>query len=98
MLKIKGKEYPISVLKTYIHDSTLTKIDWLKKKLNFKQDIEVFTFVINVIHGQLYELETYYEKGVDVVEKNRQQELTTLDNNSGISINRVEIDDGQTEI
>lgn len=47
MLKIKGKEYPVSFYKIVLEDSVSKKLEFLREHLGMTNNIEAFTFSIN---------------------------------------------------
>lgn len=61
MMKIKGVEYPVSILKVTLHDETLTKLDWIKNNLKLKNDAESLSMIINSVYSQLKQMVQYYE-------------------------------------
>jgi hypothetical protein len=60
-MKIKGVEYPVSILKVTLHDETLTKLDWIKNNLKLKNDAESLSMIINSVYSQLKQMVQYYE-------------------------------------
>lgn len=58
MIKIKGQEYPLSLVKIYIDDQALKIIDWLKVVYKKKSDKEIIEMSIaSLYHTTIEHLE-----------------------------------------
>lgn len=47
MLKLKGKEFPVSILKVCLTDATLDQLTWIKKYLKMPSDALTLNIIIN---------------------------------------------------
>lgn len=52
-MKVKGKEYPISLFKLVLADPIVNKLEFIRNYLKLPNNIEAFTVSINTCYGVL---------------------------------------------
>lgn len=63
MMKFEKKEYPVSMFKVFVHDSILDRLEWVREKLEARNNVEAFAICVNGIYNQLQALDEYHKTG-----------------------------------
>ncbi len=63
MMKLNGKEYPVSILKMYLHDELLDKLQWMTSHLKLENNVATMNIVINHLYTVLKDQDDYYKTG-----------------------------------
>lgn len=59
MIKLNGKEYPISKLECFLPDSIIAKLKWIKEFTKSKNQTEALAACITHTHNQLSDFDNY---------------------------------------
>lgn len=71
MIKIKGKEYPVSVFKFTCHDDIADKFEQVGKWLKCPTNLDTFYRMTDHIYTVLKQQDDFYKMKLNIEEKNK---------------------------
>lgn len=63
MIKLKGIEHPVSMVKFVLPDEVLDKLEWVREYLKLNNNVEAFGVCIQTSYNMLKTHKEYLDKG-----------------------------------